>query len=74
MFGLFSLSSIALAVLYVWGVVMMSKAGRNAGKSWLASVSWALAWPVTAWKLINDLWRTQPPSEEEPEQPQEGQN
>lgn len=60
MFGVFSLSTIALAVLYGWGFAMMFKAGWNAGRSWQAAASWAAVWPVSGWKVLNDLWRTPP--------------
>jgi hypothetical protein len=63
MFGLFSLSTFALMGLYAWGFVMMWKAGMNAGKSWWAAASWAAVWPLSMWKLMNDLWRSEPPVE-----------
>ena len=60
MFGVTSLSTYALVALYGWGFIVMMKAGRNAKKSWTASASWAAAWPVTAWRVLNDLWDTPP--------------
>ena len=63
MFGVFSLSTIGLVALYVWGFIMMMKAGLNADKGWMASAMWAAVWPLSAWKLLNDLWRQTPPVE-----------
>ena len=61
MFGVTSLSTYLLVALYGWGFVVMTKAARNAGQSWSAAVSWAAVWPVSAWKVLNDLWRSPPP-------------
>ena len=63
MFGVLSLSTVALVVLYFWGFVMMMKAGLKAEKSWWASAAWAVVWPASAYKVINDLWKTAPPEE-----------
>jgi hypothetical protein len=63
MFGAFSMSTIALVALYVYGWLMMLKAGMNAGMSWYAAALWAAVWPVSAWKLLKDLWRAPPPPE-----------
>ena len=63
MFGLFSMSTVALVALYGWGFVMMTKAGLNAGKGLIGAVSWAVVWPLSAWKLMNDLWKAPPPAE-----------
>ena len=62
-FGTFSLSTIALAGLYVWGVWQKTNAARGAGRSWTASFVWALAWPLSGWKLQRDLLKAPPPAE-----------
>jgi len=61
MFGVFSLSTVALLALYGLGFVQMVKGARNAGKGWMSAVSWAAVWPVSLWKVMNDLWTSQPP-------------
>lgn len=61
MFGLFSLSTVALVVLYAWGFFMMTKVGVNAGKSLLSAATQAAVWPLTAWSMLNALWQTPPP-------------
>ena len=62
MFGMFSLSSVALVALYGLGLVQMVKGARNAGKGWVEAVTWAAVWPVTLWKVMNDLWSAPPPA------------
>lgn len=62
MFGMFSLSTIALMILYGMGVVQMVRGARVAGKSWMESLFWAAVWPVSLWKVMNDLWRAPPPT------------
>lgn len=63
MFGLFSMSTAALAALYGYGFVLMMKAGLNAGRGWMAAAMMAAVWPLSAWKMLNDLWRSPPPAE-----------
>ena len=62
-FGTFSLSTIALVALYVWGVFQMVSGARKAGKGWTESLMWALVWPATGWKVLNDVWNAPPPAE-----------
>jgi hypothetical protein len=61
MFGLYSLSTVLLVVLYGLGVLQMVKGARNAGYGWTAALTWAATWPVTLWKVMNDLWKSKPP-------------
>lgn len=63
MFGLFSMSTLALAALYGLGFVQMFKGSMNARKGFMASVMWAATWPVSLWKVMNDLWNAPPPHE-----------
>lgn len=61
MFGV-SVCVLALAALYAWGFVGLMKAGLNAGRTWLVSAGWAVIWPVSGWKMLNDLWKAPPPA------------
>ncbi len=63
MFGLFSISTLALIALYFLGFVQMFKGGIDAGRGLMASAMWAAVWPVSLWKVMNDLWRAPPPAE-----------
>jgi hypothetical protein len=63
MFGLFSLSTIALAVLYGWGFVMVMKGAVNAGYKFAGAAALGAVWPLGLWKVMNDLWKAPPPSE-----------
>lgn len=63
MFGVFSMSTLALIALYGLGFVQMFKGGLNAGKGWWASAMWAAVWPLSLWKVMNDLWSAPPPAE-----------
>lgn len=65
MFGLSILAIIGLAALvfYAYGVVMFWKVTAlvTPPKAWWARVLWSLAWPLTAWPLIKQVWKTPPP-------------
>lgn len=63
MFGAFSLSTIALVGLYGFGFVQMFQGARKSGKGYMAAATYAATWPVTLWKVMNDLWRSEPPVE-----------
>lgn len=63
MFGAFSLSTVALVVLYGFGFVQSFQAARKAGRGAVAAATFAATWPVTGWKVLNDLWRSPPPAE-----------
>jgi hypothetical protein len=63
MFGLFSMSTLALIALYGLGFVQMFKGAMNAQKGFMASALWAATWPVSLWKVMNDLWNAPPPAE-----------
>jgi hypothetical protein len=63
MFGVFSLSTLALIGLYGLGFFQMFKGSMDAGKGFMASAMWAAVWPVMLWKVMNDLWKQPPPAE-----------
>lgn len=56
MFGLFSLSTIALVGLYVYVGVAAFKGEVDAGASWTLALSKAATWPVTIWSTIKKLY------------------
>jgi len=61
MFGVFSLSTVALIGLYFLGFAQMFKGAENAGKGFVWSLTYAALWPVSLWRVMNDLWKASPP-------------
>ncbi len=58
----FVVMALALGSLYGLGFVQMYQGAVKAGKSYAAAVGYAATWPVTMWKLMNDLWKAPPPA------------
>ncbi len=61
MFGLVSMSTVALVVLYGLGAVQMFKGAMDAGKGIGWALYYAASWPLSMWKLMKDLWSAPPP-------------
>jgi hypothetical protein len=47
--------------LYGLGFIQMFKGAMNAEKGFTWSVMYAATWPVSLWKVMNDLWSAPPP-------------
>jgi hypothetical protein len=60
MFGLLSPIGLAAVVFYVYVGVMAGRAAVKSGASWKMAAVHAAVWPVTMWKLINDLYNVDP--------------
>ena len=63
MFGMFSLSTLALMALYCLGFFQMFNGARKAGYTYGKAFWYAVSWPVTLWSIMNDLWEAPPPSQ-----------
>lgn len=60
MFGLFSLSTIALLVLYVYVGIAAFRMEMDASASVATALMKAATWPATIWSSIRKLYFTEP--------------